>query len=75
MLRSLMVAAAVAAGGMMFGVAGASAAPVTPAPQSVAQQSIVEKVQGRYCRRWYRECRQRWGGGWDFRRCMRRHGC
>ena len=29
----------------------------------------------RYCRRWRRECRYRWGGGWRYRRCMRRHGC
>jgi hypothetical protein len=28
------------------------------------------------CRYWRRECASRWGrGGWDFTRCLRRHGC
>jgi len=29
----------------------------------------------RRCRRWRNECSYRWGGGWRYRRCMRRHGC
>lgn len=29
-----------------------------------------------YCRRWRHECADRWGWGtWQFRRCLRRHGC
>lgn len=78
MLRGLIVAAAVSVGGMAFGAGGAHAAPVTGGPSSTVlpQLSLIEKVQHRrYCRRWYRECRARWGGGWRFRRCMRRHGC
>lgn len=41
-----------------------------------AAQTLIEKVQyRRHCRRWYRICRFRWGYGWRFRRCLRRHGC
>lgn len=30
----------------------------------------------RRCRYWRRECADRWGwGGWEFRRCLYRHGC
>jgi hypothetical protein len=29
----------------------------------------------RHCRRWRRRCRNRWGGGSRYRRCMRRQGC
>ena len=29
-----------------------------------------------YCRAWRHECADRWGWGtWQFRRCLRRHGC
>jgi len=77
MVRGLIIAAAVTAGGMALGAGGASAGPVSAGPSSTAlpQMSLIEKVQHRHCRRWYRECRARWGGGRDFRRCMRRHGC
>lgn len=78
MLRGVIVAAALVAGGMAFGSGGASAAPVAAKPSgaTLPQLSLIEKSQyRRYCRRWYRECRARWGGGWRFRRCMRRHGC
>ncbi|MGE0024151.1 MAG: glycosyl hydrolase family 5 [Hyphomicrobium sp.] len=44
--------------------------------QTLVTGSAVEQVAyGRYCRRWYRECRARWGFGWRFRRCLVRHGC
>lgn len=33
------------------------------------------KKRWRSCRSWRHECRDRWGGGWRYRRCMRRHGC
>lgn len=75
MLRGLIIASAVAVGGL---ASSAHAAPVGLAanPTASTQMSLIEKSQYRnYCRRWYRECRERWGGGWDFRRCMRRHGC
>jgi hypothetical protein len=77
MLRGLFVAAALAAGGLAFGSAGANAAPASGGLTNnpLPQMSLIEKTQARYCRRWYRECRARWGGGRDFRRCMRRHGC
>ncbi len=77
MLRGLFVAAALTVGGVAFGSMGASAAPTSTNLSGAAlpQMSLIEKTQHRYCRRWYRECRARWGGGRDFRRCMRRHGC
>lgn len=59
---------------MLFG-ATAGAAPVTPIHPAI-ERSLVQEVQySNYCRRWYRECRYRWGAGWRFRRCMRIHGC
>jgi len=48
------------------GVAG----PVT----EVTHAPIIEHGQYRHCRAWYRECRERFGGGWRFRRCLARHG-
>ena len=78
MLRGMIVAAALAAGGMALSTGGASAAPVSTKSSgaTLPQLSLIEKSQyRRYCRRWYRECRARWGSGWRFRRCMRRHGC
>lgn len=78
MVRGFIIAGAVAVGGLAFSAGGASAAPVGASPYSTAlpQLTLIEKSRyRRYCRRWYRECRARWGGGWRFRRCMRRHGC
>jgi hypothetical protein len=38
-------------------------------------ESLVEEARyGRRYRRWRRRCRRRWGYGWRYRRCMRRHG-
>jgi hypothetical protein len=71
--------AALAAGALLaLGVPSANAAPPAPAPLSkvLSQSSVTEPVQfRRYCRRWHRECRARWGWGWRFRRCMARRGC
>lgn len=77
MLRSMLFAAVVAGGAALYGVAGAVAAPAAgPIANPATSQTLIEQAQSpRYCRRWYRECRARWGGGGDFRRCMRRHGC
>jgi hypothetical protein len=75
MLRGFMLATAMTGGVLLSGSAVATAAPKAPAQQSLMTQSLIEKTQYRYCRRWYRECRARWGAGRDFRRCMRRHGC
>ena len=73
MLRSLAVASALAVGAFAFGGQGASAA--MSVPTQTQTENAVEQVQYRYCRRWNRECRERHGGGGDYRRCMRRHGC
>ncbi|MBX9591831.1 MAG: hypothetical protein K2X43_21265 [Hyphomonadaceae bacterium] len=75
MLRCLAVASGLMMGGLMFSAQQASAAPAVPAGQTPRADSLVEKAQAGYCRRWYRECRARWGGGHRFRRCMARHGC
>jgi hypothetical protein len=74
MLRIAAIASGLAIGALMLGAQNVSAAMSVP-NQTPQADSAVEKAQYRYCRRWYRECRARWGGGWDFRRCMRRHGC
>ena len=77
MIRSMLIAAAVTGGAMLWGGVGAQAAPASaPFTKPTTSQTLIEQVQApRYCRRWYRECRARWGAGPDFRRCMRRHGC
>ena len=74
MLRIALIASGLVVGGLALAPQGASAAMSLPQQGSQANSSV-EQVQYRYCRRWYRECRARWGGGRDFRRCMRRHGC
>jgi hypothetical protein len=61
--------------GFAFAATPGTAAPMSPVPQTLRGEVLVEQVQYRYCRRWNRECRYRWGRGWDYRRCMRRHGC
>jgi len=68
-----------AAGAMMLGSLllvgpSARAASLTPAAP-VLDSKLVQPVHYNYCRRWYAECRYRWGAGWRFRRCMRVHGC
>lgn len=37
--------------------------------------AIVENAGWRRCARWNRKCHLRWGWGWRYRRCMRRHAC
>jgi hypothetical protein len=75
MLGKLPIACALALGGAMLVAQPAAAAPMTQVPQTLTGEALVEQVQWRYCRRWHRECRFRWGYGWRYRRCMRRHGC
>lgn len=60
--------------GLLLAAPSARAAPLTPATP-VLDGKLVQPAQYGYCRRWYRECRYRWGGGWRFDRCMRVHGC
>ncbi|WP_083567028.1 hypothetical protein [Hyphomicrobium sp. CS1GBMeth3] len=77
-MRTLTLAALAAGAVLCFGAASASAAPpaATPMGKTLSQSVLTEPVQyRRYCRRWSRECRVRWGWGWRYRRCMRRHGC
>jgi hypothetical protein len=57
-----------------------SATPASPSSglatsEFVARQSLVEKAGYGYCWRWNAICRDRWVGGWRYRRCMRAHGC
>lgn len=73
-LRNLLIAGALVCGSLMLSGTAAVAAPMTPI-QPVLNGSQVHQVHYSYCRRWYRECRYRWGAGWRFRRCMRLHGC
>ena len=43
---------------------------------SEVQDTLVQKTQWRYCRRWRHECADRWG--WrtpGYFRCLARHGC
>lgn len=73
-LRYLLIAGALVYSSLMLNGTAAVAAPMTPI-QPVLNGSQVHQVHYSYCRRWYRECRYRWGAGWRFRRCMRLHGC
>lgn len=76
MLRYVAVASGLLIGGLAFSAQQASAAPMSRANQSLAGEAgVVERIQMRSCRRWNFECRERHGGGRDYRRCMRRHGC
>ena len=74
MLRLALTGVIVAAG-IFFMPQMSPAASVTSPGAQITHQSLVEPVQFRRCRVWYRECRARWGGGWRFRRCLARHGC
>ncbi len=75
-MRSLTVAAIAASALLCLGASSPNAAPITPIGKALSSAtSNVETVQFRSCRRWYRECRIRWGWGPRFRRCMIRRGC
>ena len=75
MTRGVVVASVLVMGGMLVGGQPAAAAPALSADQALRSEIIVQHVQYRYCRGWHRECSNRWGYGWLYRRCMRRHGC
>jgi predicted transglutaminase-like cysteine proteinase len=80
MIRRSALAFSLVASAFLFAapMPSASAAPASPAasPSLAGSQSVIEPVQfRRFCRRWHRECRARWGFGWRYRRCMIRHGC
>jgi hypothetical protein len=79
MMKAIYYAGAcLAVAGVIWGASAtsANAAPAyTPIPQAEQNGSVLllKKVHG--CHYWYRECRERWGYGWRFRRCLRHHGC
>ena len=75
MTRGVVVASILVMGGMLVGGQPAAAASAFPADEALRGEVIVQKIQYRYCRGWHRECSYRWGYGWLYRRCMRRHGC
>lgn len=77
-MRNLTLAALATGAMLCTSLPSASAAPpATPLVGELLSQSTLTEPANyrRYCRRWYRECRVRWGWGWRFRRCLRRHGC
>jgi hypothetical protein len=71
------------AGALVLGAAfaphatsAASLSPQSTLRMSEVQDTLVQKTQWRYCRRWRHECADRWG--WRTRgyyRCLARHGC
>lgn len=79
MRRMMLTAAAVMlASPLVVGTASAAgtALPQMKAAQSAAADgSLVEKAGYRRCARWNYRCHRRWGWGWKYRRCMRRHRC
>lgn len=79
MIGKLTLAAGVIALGTLAGSNLASAASFTPGatgPAVTFDSNLVEKAQWGRCRAWRNECARRWGwGGWQFRRCLARHGC
>ena len=75
MTQGVVVASVLVLGGLLVGGQPAAAAPALPADQAFGGEVIVQQIQYRYCRGWHRECSSRWGYGWLYRRCMRRHGC
>ena len=75
MLQKLGLAGVFLIAGFLWLPQATSAAGVAGLVTEATHASIVEQVQFRGCRFWYRECRARWGGGWRFRRCLARRGC
>jgi hypothetical protein len=75
MLQKLGLASVFVIAGFLWLPQVSSAAGVAVPATGATHASIIEHVQFRHCRAWYRECRARWGGGWRFRRCLARRGC
>jgi hypothetical protein len=75
MIRSALIASLLMVGGYLLASPSANAGPGVPAGQSLLTESLVQQAQGRHCRRRHFECRERFGFGRDYRRCMRRRGC
>jgi hypothetical protein len=76
MSRAFLIAGAVAAMSAAAFFAPVLANPVgnVGATDPVAQ-SLIVKTGPFHCVKWNAICRDRWGWGWRYRRCMRNHGC
>lgn len=76
MSRALMIAGAVStmAAAAFFTPVLASPVGGIGSTDPMAQTLIVQTGPGR-CFRWNAVCRDRWGFGWRYRRCMRNHAC
>jgi hypothetical protein len=77
MSRTLIVASAVCVMSAAAFLTPVQASPVSGLATSklLPAQSMIDKVGWRRCARWNYICRDRWGWGWRYRRCMRIHGC
>ena len=78
MSRTLLLASAVSALSAVAILSPANAAPVHGLTTSklVPTQTLITDVRwSRRCVKWNYICRDRWGGGPRYRRCMRNHGC
>jgi hypothetical protein len=77
MSRTLLIASAVCAMSAAALLTPVRASPVSGLTTSklLPAQSLIEKAGYGRCWRWNAVCRDRWGFGWRYRRCMRVHGC
>lgn len=77
MSRTLLIASAVCAMSTAALFTPVQASPVSGLTLSpLSTQSLTDNVGWRrHCWRWNFICRERWGWGWRYRRCMVRHGC
>ncbi|MFA6140667.1 MAG: hypothetical protein WC684_08090 [Hyphomicrobium sp.] len=77
MSRTLLIAGAVCAMSAAALLTPVQASPATGLTTSkrLPAQSMIEKAGYGRCWRWNAICRDRWGWGWRYRRCMRNHAC
>ncbi len=77
MSRTFLVAGAVCAMSAAALLTPVQASPVAGLTTSklLPAQSLIEKAGWRRCAKWNYICRERWGFGWRYRRCMRLHAC
>jgi hypothetical protein len=75
--KSVMFAALLVGGALIVPASSATLSPQSGANSAaVDDHLLVQKAQWGRCRYWRHECARRWGwGGWEFRRCLRRHDC
>ena len=76
MSRGLLLAGAACALSAAAFLAPAQANPVNGIGSTDPMaQTLIVKTGPWHCARWNAICRDRWGFGWRYRRCMRNHGC